>query len=212
MSRSVALIVVLAAHVGLIVVFSVSRKLHREIPEEERSMTVVFVSRIPAGEPVSRSHLESEVNRRREGKVSKRAASFTRPTPLESAAIAPQLSEVEESSGPASVDWSKEAELAASRQIDSLENARRRSRGFTPLEANREPRKAPMSKPEFGWSHARTHRIEPLPEGGTLVWINERCALVVNGGLLPFCKLGKIETRGDLFEHMRDAREPGKWK
>jgi hypothetical protein len=122
------------------------------------------------------------------------------------------LSEVEVTPAPAPVDWYKEAELAASRQAASLENSRQRAAGFTALEANREPRNTPSSKPEFRWSHAQTHRIEPLPEGGTLVWINDRCFLVLNGGVLPLCSLGKIDVHGDLFEHMRDAPEPDDWK
>jgi len=209
MPRVVALIVVVAVHIGLIVIFAVSRKPHRERPEEERSIMVVFLSRMPAGELVSRSNPDTEANRKSGDDVSKPAASSAA---LDSTAITPQLSEVGEIPAPASIDWSKEAELAASRQIDSLENARRRARGFTRLEANREPWTAPASKPEFGWSHAQTHPIEPLPEGGTLMWINERCALVLNAALLPVCKLGKIEARGDLFKHMNDAPEPGDWK
>jgi hypothetical protein len=55
----------------------------------------------------------------------------------------------------------------------------------------------------FGWSHSRVQRIEPI-EGGTIIWINDRCAIVLSGLLMPVCKIGKIEARGDLFENMQD--------
>jgi hypothetical protein len=209
----VALIVVVALHLGLIWVFTVSRKALREVAGEAPSMTVVFLPQTPAaGEPTAQPSPGAGPSLRPKNKPPTRAALSTSPAPLDSTAIAPQLSELEETPAPASIDWYKEAELSASRQAESLENTRKRAAGFTALEANRETRKAPASKSEFGWSHAQTHRIEPLPEGGTLVWINDRCFIVLNGGVLPLCSLGKIEVRGDLFEHMRDAPESDDWK
>jgi hypothetical protein len=63
------------------------------------------------------------------------------------------------------------------------------------------------SAPEFGWDHARTHRVEALEGGGSLLWINDRCFIVM-AGLIPFpmCGIGKIPVRGDLFDHMRDPK------
>lgn len=70
-----------------------------------------------------------------------------------------------------------------------------------------------MSKPEFHWYHAGTHRVEPLEGGGTLINLNDNCVLVVIGVIpFPTCKLGRIRARGDLFEHMRDAPGPDSWK
>ena len=61
--------------------------------------------------------------------------------------------------------------------------------------------------PQFGWDHAQTHRVEALEGGGTLLWINDRCFIVM-AGMIPFpmCGIGKIPVRGDLFDHMRDSR------
>jgi len=65
----------------------------------------------------------------------------------------------------------------------------------------------PRPPSDFGWSEARTHRVEMLPGGGTLVRLNDRCAVVIGLPLiLPVCKFGKIPARGDLFKHMNEAR------
>jgi hypothetical protein len=65
------------------------------------------------------------------------------------------------------------------------------------------------SAPEFGWDHAQTHRVEALEGGGMLLWINDRCFIVM-AGMIPFpmCGIGKIPARGDLFDHMRDPKAP----
>jgi hypothetical protein len=62
-----------------------------------------------------------------------------------------------------------------------------------------------VTKPEFHWSHSATHRVELFPEGGFLVNINERCAIVVLIFPMPFCRVGKIPAHSDLFEHMDDV-------
>lgn len=69
---------------------------------------------------------------------------------------------------------------------------------------------APVKRPsrpkkEFGWSRARTHRIERTADGQTLLRLSDRCVLV--NLLLPVCQLGRIAARGDLFEHMNDPED-----
>lgn len=204
MARVAVLIAVVVLHIALIAMFTVSRKLYPERHSEERNMAVVFLSRMPTGEPVQPSIPKIQANREADGDLAGSATIPASPSAIDNTAITAKLSEIEETPAPASIDWSTESRLAASRQIESLEDARRRARGFTPLEANRDPADTPASHPKFGWSHASIHRIEAIPEGGTLVWINDRCALVVTVGLMPVCKIGKIEARGDLFEHLGD--------
>ena len=51
-------------------------------------------------------------------------------------------------------------------------------------------------------------RVEGLEGGGgSLLWINDRCFLVMTG-LIPFpmCGIGKIPVRGDLFDRMRERK------
>lgn len=64
----------------------------------------------------------------------------------------------------------------------------------------------PVAAPEFGWDYARTHRVEALPEGGMLLNLSDRCALVIYGFLIiPGCRIGRIPANGHLFERMRDG-------
>ena len=114
---------------------------------------------------------------------------------------------------PARIDWNAEAALTAKQQAQSATAPGPRAldqRGAgTDLDGGlgSDLRYAP----EFGWDHARTHRLEALEGGGSILWINDRCFIVL-AGMIPFpmCGIGKIPVRGDLFDHMRDlpAQEP----
>lgn len=70
----------------------------------------------------------------------------------------------------------------------------------------RSPPQGPAAPPAFGWDYARTHRLEELPEGGTLINLTDRCALVVYVLLIPVCKIGRMPANGLLFEHIHDRR------
>jgi hypothetical protein len=122
------------------------------------------------------------------------------PTPAE-----PQPAE----QNPAIVDWNAEAALTAKQRAQSAAAPQPRALdkhgagvdfdgGLGPDEA---------SKPEFGWDHAHTHRLEAMEGGGSILWINDRCFIVMYGMIpFPMCGIGKIPVRGDLFDHMRDSR------
>jgi hypothetical protein len=114
---------------------------------------------------------------------------------------------------PAKIDWNAEAVLTAKQQAQSAmapgPRALDKQVAGTDLDGGLglDPRYAP----EFGWDHARTHRLEALEGGGSILWINDRCFIVL-AGMIPFpmCGIGKIPVRGDLFDHMHDlqAQEP----
>jgi len=105
---------------------------------------------------------------------------------------------------PAARDWAGAAERAA------------RAAGVSPPRRGfgmPAPVPAPaVAVPEFGWSRARTRPIEPLETGGFVYHINDRCAVVVVFVPLPFCRMGTIPPRGDLFDHLHDAPVAGDWK
>jgi hypothetical protein len=65
------------------------------------------------------------------------------------------------------------------------------------------------SRREFGWDTSAIHRFEGFPGLGVL-HINERCAIVWMIFPFPACKIGKMPARGTLFEHMKEAPEPGR--
>jgi hypothetical protein len=121
------------------------------------------------------------------------------------AMTAPRLSappEREETPAPPSIDWRLEAEATAREHALRAEAQREHKNEQAP----------PKPKPAFGWSHSRVQRIEPMEEGGFLVWINDRCAIVISVLAMPVCKIGSKPARGDLFEHMDDAPTMGDWK
>jgi hypothetical protein len=111
----------------------------------------------------------------------------------------------------APIDWAREAALATSHRVDTVELERHRARGFTPQAQRREPEILVQPAPEFGW--ARTaQRVEVLPEGGIVFHVSERCVIVVSVMLIPACGIGEIPVNGDLFEHMNDPPVLGDWK
>jgi hypothetical protein len=110
---------------------------------------------------------------------------------------------------PAIVDWNAEAALTAKQRAQSAMAPPPRALDKHGSGADFDGGLGPDESitPEFGWDHARTHRVEPLEGGGSLLWINDRCFIVM-AGLIPFpmCGIGKIPVRGDLFDHMRDPK------
>jgi hypothetical protein len=107
------------------------------------------------------------------------------------------------------IDWSSETEHAAEQQTRLAAESHHRALDRRGPGADLNGGLAPGGKkPEFAWDHARIHRVEPIPGGGIVVWLNDRCAVAFLA-ILPFvsCGIGKIEARGDLFNHMRDARD-----
>jgi hypothetical protein len=103
------------------------------------------------------------------------------------------------------IDWAKEAERAAARQIDADEAAARRAAAFSTHKRTPDSlAPLPPAQPQFGWSHANTHRIESFPGGGFILNLSDRCAIVFTIMVIPVCKIGTIEARGDLLQHMDD--------
>jgi hypothetical protein len=108
---------------------------------------------------------------------------------------------------PANIDWNAEAARTAKQQAESAAAPRPRALDKHGAGADFDGGLAPDQglAPEFGWDHAHTHRVEALEGGGSLLWINDRCFIVM-AGMIPFpmCGIGKIPVRGDLFDHMHD--------
>jgi hypothetical protein len=106
-----------------------------------------------------------------------------------------------------SPDWRAEAQIAANDELEAEARKRQQPPPLAPHDFSAvKPGSSDDSKPQFGWNHARTHRVEELSGGGLLININDRCAVVVIYFFaLPACKIGKMPARGDLFEHMQDV-------
>ncbi len=113
------------------------------------------------------------------------------------------------------IDWLADAEFAARDEIASDIEKRRRAewllRGADPETHPLIQALKPMypKMPEFGWDHARIHRVEHVQGGPLIVWINDRCALAFLGlAVLPVCQIGHMEPNGALFEHIHDPGPP----
>ena len=109
-------------------------------------------------------------------------------------------------------DWSAAVARATQEEVAAIELERRQSQALAPP-VNRLAARSNGRAPTFHWNKARTQRIEPLATAGTLLHLNDRCALVLFF-VIPMagCALGEIPARGDLFDHMHDATAPGGWK
>jgi hypothetical protein len=100
-----------------------------------------------------------------------------------------------------SVDWQREAELAAQNAVADAE----RQGNFRDLSALTPQQldwiKRNHMEPAPPGIHWKRPRVEITPGGLPVIWINERCVLVV---VMVFCGIGHIEADGGLFNHMRD--------
>ncbi len=98
----------------------------------------------------------------------------------------------------------------AARWLSALRRTARRitSRGVPPRVAFGFPRARDFTPARRahswdGWDTVATHRIEELPQGGTLIVLDERCSLVIAPMPIAGCWLGRIAVSGRLFRHMR---------
>jgi hypothetical protein len=134
------------------------------------------------------------------------------PVPALEPARAPVTAAPAPSAPAAPIDWTTEAQGAASRWVAQDETQRSTARVFGVPPASAMFGRPPARTPGLAWNHARTHRVEALPGGVTVINVNDHCAIAFVW-VLPFfaCQLGKIPTRGDLFEHLRDPPALGAW-
>jgi hypothetical protein len=197
--RATALLIVLAMHVGLVTLLLRWPAAYERGPHEVREITLTFVDAAREVEPVGKPAAPPTPARRK-------------PRPVQEPIAppgAPPMS-AQPGSAPAMIDWVQNAARAAERAVQGEEERRRQGLAMSPPEKPEDPL-GPVA-PEFGWSHAATHRVEPMEGGGTTIWISDRCALTIVLIPLPMCKLGKLPANGALFEHMNDPPRPGDWK
>ncbi len=105
---------------------------------------------------------------------------------------------------PTPIDWTREAEKAVADSLSAEETADRQRGALAPHHAAISESASDNSR-KFAWSEAQTHRVESIPGGGILIHINDRCAIVIPMMFMTICKIGKIEARDDLFQHMDDV-------
>jgi hypothetical protein len=99
----------------------------------------------------------------------------------------------------ARIDWSAQLEGIARDEVDKEETARKQLRALTRgYEVDPDPRDLPHTPAgTFRWYEAGIHRIDTRGQLPVLV-LNDHCVMLMF--ILPFCRIGHIESHGDLFE------------
>lgn len=103
---------------------------------------------------------------------------------------------------PAMIDWEHETQLAVQ---DALANAEK-ERNYRDLAALspeqlkwiRENQFVP-APPGIPWTY---RRVDVSQGGFPIIHINDHCVLIPLMMMMVFCKIGHIEPKGDLFQHM----------
>lgn len=198
--RFVFLALTLFLHIfGLLPLFDVSPPVGRESSITKSWSTLVFVATPRSKRPGSaadRNHREAitppaiYVPMPQMARVDSTDAESIQPPPIERG---PETSEPQ-------IDWREEGRRIAAAQLEDSLHAYRHLGGITAPSDSQ-----PLARSEFGWSKTAIQPVQMLEGGGVVIWINDRCAIVISMLAMPMCKLGKIEARADLFEHMGDA-------
>ena len=183
--RGIAIVLVGALHILIIELFILVPQRRQPDIDSDNAVSMLFFFATPA--------------QQRPGRIRAAAAkpSLAPPRVASGAGADPALpiTTTPEATAPVAVDWAKEAERAAARSIEAGENG------------HRSASIASSPTPQFGWDQAHIQRIEAIPDGGLVLNLNDRCAIVFKFPLLlGGCKIGELESRGDLFTHMRDPR------
>jgi hypothetical protein len=195
-SHAAAFVAVVVAHLALLALALTARRATTD-GVQGLPLTILF---FPAPRERERARARKPPQTRASEPIS--AAADEEPRPADAPAAAP-----------ITIDWAEQARRSAERQIAAADEAERLAFALAQRGRSGGIRldTAPEPAPGFGWSHARIQRIERLESGAVILWINDRCYIVLTA-LAPICSLDLPEPNGALFEHMRDPPVLGDWK
>ncbi len=185
----VTLLAVLGAH--LAVVWLLVSSPQRLVRGKSGSFQLVWIRRTPP-----EANPDRGTTRQRPANI----ASHRRDRTVEPPSIAPPPRSDEESTAisPAP-DWGEELKRAAKDTLGKELERKKHEFDF----AHAYPRQV-NKPPQLAWDYAATHRIEAMPQGGTVIHLGENCVLLIVPLPFVFCSIGKHPANGDLFEHMHD--------
>ena len=135
--------------------------------------------------------------------------SLDTPAVRSAAAIKLQLPEIDPAALtdlPSSADWFSDGERVAA-SVAAADGTGVRDFGMAKRPLDRQRKAKP-----FAWDKTHTERVAALPGGSIRIRLSDRCAVVFAPLPLGGCSLGKVAARGDLFEGMSGAVEPGDWQ
>jgi hypothetical protein len=204
--RVATFVAILAVHGALLALFPAMRGPSISIETAEWPTVAVF---LPLNEPALPTQPSKPDTAGSPTRRSAPSAPVAAPSATSPQVTVPREPTPQAITTPAAPDWRQEARIAANDVMEGEERRRRNPSPLAPHDFSSVPHGAvDVTKPQFRWSHAATHRLESLPEGGFLVNINDRCVIAVYGIPMLFCRIGKIPTHSDLFEHMADPPAP----
>jgi hypothetical protein len=191
---------VLAIHVVFFLVFAVLRSPARPGDAADAPATT-FISLPEVVKPVESIPAPAVA-----GRAARRAAPKTPPAVSSAPEPQPDSSSVTPTPTP---DWRAEAGIVANNVLETERRKREHPSVLEPHDfSGLTPGSTDTSKPQFGWSHAATHRVEGSP-GALVVNVTDRCAIaLVFIFPFPMCKVGHMGAQGNLFEHMHDPPDP----
>ena len=202
--RSLQLLCVVVLH-GLLIeaLLRQSKELRFPVKDSSPPLTVFFIPRsLPSLDhaPAAKrpDHLPS-IRSLLDGK----ALSVAPPGPLIIPSPGP-------STPPVGIDWQHELELEARNGVTDQEREKSyRDLSASLTSAQRDWLKRNHMQPATPGITWKSPRIEVLPDGMPIVHINDHC-VIMPLFLMPMilCSIGHIEPKGDLFNHMRDPRQP----
>jgi hypothetical protein len=202
--RAATFVAVLALHVALVALFLTSH--FPAVPKAgfEAPMVAVLLPLVETAQPTQPPKRDAPASSTK-GRTGHSTSLRRVPPAAQPSETVPEAPTPQAIMIPLAPDWRQEARIVADDELESDERRRRNPSLLAPHDFSDVPHGAvDVTKPQFGWSHSATHRVETFAEGGFMLNINDRCSIAIMIIPMPFCRVGKIPVRGDLFEHMDD--------
>jgi hypothetical protein len=229
--RTVAGVLVIAAHIALILLLSRPAHQAPEIVEVLLlPLPITLVSTVPdTSSNTTEQQRATNARRARREPPTARASSPSTIVDTPGAAISnvpPNESPNAAESPIPQIDWHAELTTAArsAEQRARIDSERRTLSGLaqTPMKLPAKKLTCPFERCEPGWDsppgifpHSKAGRVEKSSDGEVIRWTSERCyqTLVSNDifhRAMTRCQVPfeKSKARGDLFDHMRDVPPP----
>jgi hypothetical protein len=208
--RVVVFAAIVVAHVLAVLVFPAGSISH-ESPEQEISFATLMVP-----EPLDRKTSKPNQQGRAAAFTSRRLAETmraprsARTNHADRDVVASREFQPDAASSPApSIDWAKEAQIAADNRVTQDAEISRQVSALSKWRSQVMPAPKVPERPQFRWDYARTHRLESSALGLNIN-LNDRCSLLISLYMMAIiggCKIGEMPAHGDLFTHLKDDPE-----
>ena len=204
--RAALFAAIVVAHVLVVLYFPAEPAPH-DSPRQEISFATLLVPE-PTPQPTSRPARQSRAevsSLTRLAKAMRATRSAEAHHTNQGAAASTFQPDTGPKSGP-SIDWAKEAQIAADNRMREDAETSRQAMALTLWQSRLTPSSDVPQAPTFRWDHARTHRLESSALGLN-VNLNDRCSVLISIYLMAIiggCKIGELPVHGDLFMHMKD--------